>query len=374
MRRYTAAEIAERFGLKKHELPYVMHELLDGRYRLRGYHLSDPTRPHEWEIEDTMTELIFDMPEEEYFAREDNGSTKVRAALKSPNHYRAACQPFDGTRSTQLGTAIHRAVLEPDVFETKYLTEQPPFDPKDLHYLKRDAAKLLAKGFKAAGIAEEMGNKPQTVEGYLEIDQVQELAAWYKQYGTDDLIELPQKDLNIVRRVRDNVFAHPEAHLILDVGKSEVSAFAEIDGIECKGRFDWRLPGELWDIKSSWKSATPAGVSKAIAFRDMHVQAALYCELDSRCSAGPRPDFGWLAVETSEPFNVGVYRCGPQTMEEGRALMFQALETIAELQEQPGMFGGYSTKLEMLELPHWAFRANADDEDEQGELIPEIPF
>lgn len=318
--------------------------------------------------------LIQDLPEDDYHARPEYGSTQVRAALRSINHFKLACEPTEQTKSMRLGTAIHCAVLEPQRFEDLYLASKPPIDPGDLYYRKRETAEMLAAGLTIPDIADELDVKEETVDGYAEDDEVQALRVHYVNHPPDETPDLSDSQIEKVLRIRDRVRAHPEARLILEEGRPEVSAFAELDGVACKGRFDWYADGCIWDLKTTSKPASRDSVRKLIAWRDYHVQAGLYTAIDGEVRDGVLPEFGWLFVETQPPHNVGVYRCGRDTLEEGRELMFRALEIIAEYESDPHCFGGYCDILEIVNIPGWAFRATESDDDVDEEPVPEVPF
>lgn len=62
--------------------------------------------------------IYYGMANEDYHADKAIGSTSVKAVSVSPaNLY---FNPFKGSKSAHLGSAIHSALLEPDVFKRDY--------------------------------------------------------------------------------------------------------------------------------------------------------------------------------------------------------------------------------------------------------------
>nr|WP_282558178.1 hypothetical protein [Providencia sp. M-27] len=65
--------------------------------------------------------VIYGLSNEDYHNDEAISSTSVKAISVSPaNLY---FNPFKGSKSAQIGTAIHAALLEPGVFETDFILE-----------------------------------------------------------------------------------------------------------------------------------------------------------------------------------------------------------------------------------------------------------
>lgn len=302
-------------------------------------------------------EIIEGMPEVEYLRREEHGSSDLRAALKSLNHFRLKQEEDDEpTESQDLGTAIHCALMEPEKFEADYVAPLPPFDVTELYKKRRDAAALLAAGKTDEEISEAVGVKVKTVKKYLADRHVQALATHYEVYPPDEVPGLPKNEVDVARRVRDSALAHPAARDIIESSRAEVSMFGELDGVAVKGRVDAWQPLRYGDIKTTYKSVDPEGAGKIVAWRDLHVQAGLYCEI-GKLLEGRLPEWFWIFAETDPPYNVGVYECSMATMEEGRALVGWALDEIRLLEADPERFGGYSEESSLLSIPGWAYRA-----------------
>src|SRR5690554_8185442 len=68
-----------------------------------------------------MTIITTEMSNEEYHDLPDSISKSgLDLIVRSPAHYRFA-EHREPTRAMVIGTAIHAAILEPDVFATEYL-------------------------------------------------------------------------------------------------------------------------------------------------------------------------------------------------------------------------------------------------------------
>jgi hypothetical protein len=245
--------------------------------------------------------------------------------LRSPAHARAYLT--DGSNETEaqrLGTMIHTAVLEPDLFVKKY--RQGP-----------DAARNT-KAWKDADRA---------AVDELFFGELIKPAEW-----------------EICRSIQKSVSRHPLAKAWLSGGFAEQSVFWDDPDTElsCKARPDYvRQSGSdavvLFDLKTTTDCRPPAFV-KAVAEYGYHIQAAYY--LDGWNAIGPTKaeSFAFVAVEKAPPFSVWMHALGPQLIAEGRAAYKRALRIFKECQEVdewPG-YEGSDTVNTITELPSWATR------------------
>lgn len=113
-------------------------------------------------------------------------------------------------------------------------------------------------------------------------------------------------------------------------GESEVSAFWEADGVQCRGRFD-HLCGDdktIVDVKSC-DSAHPNAIQRSIENYGYDVQ----CEAYRQALETIRPElagavrFLWCFIETVEPYAVTVVEPDPTLRELGTRRWARALAT-----------------------------------------------
>jgi len=124
--------------------------------------------------------------------------------------------------------------------------------------------------------------------------------------------------------------SHPLIGNILKIGVPEVSVFAELCGVQCKGRIDWYqdldddrkamvirggVPFQvdssaisLYDLKTLGKgNAEEEAFMKYVGNNGLHIQAAFYYDLVSEVLGHPPARFSWIAVEREPPYMMAVY-------------------------------------------------------------------
>lgn len=263
-----------------------------------------------------------DVPEAVYHSWDAAGSSHLKLVGRSLAHARyEQLHPKEQTRAQALGSAIHRAVLEPDRFEWEYCATA-----------QCDRRTKEGKARWAAFVGKNAGK--EILEG---------------------------DDYATCLAMRDAVWANPHAAEILKgPGLIEASA-AWIDpetGLLCKGRMD-RLAEHgswswIWDVKST-EDASPSGFAKAVSKWDYHCQAAHY--LDGLNVLAPRKRrFGFIAVEKKPPYCVALYELEEEDLEMGRYDNEQRLAALKQAVES-GNWPGYSTEIEPLGLPGWRRKA-----------------
>lgn len=205
------------------------------------------------------------------------------------------------TDSTKLGTAIHKAILEPDAFDKTYIVT--PTKGKGLKQWRLDAKEA----------------------GYVSISQLQ---------------------MDIARTARDNAHAHHRAGRLLAGIKREhveqtfffqcpARAGDEIVPVMGKMRADLcRDDIEIWvDIKSTRK-VEPYGWSGESAHYDYDLTKAWYekgIDLAGQSGhVGTITDYFFLVVENQFPVRVELYHMGNATTTCGQDRLSHALGRWAE--------------------------------------------
>ena len=222
-----------------------------------------------------------------------------------------------------LGTAIHSAILEPDLFQSQFV-EMPGFN------LRSNAGKAERDAF----VAENHGKTCLKPEDYL-----------------------------MALRCRDAVFGHPLAHKLFSSGRAETSTFAidELTGELVKCRTDWENEAldAIVDVKSA-RSARQEDFERDAANLRYHFQPPWYFDVLER-HRGWRPEHWiWLVIEKGRWPRVGVYYQPPEDIELDRIEVQRHFERLAELRRTGAWPRSYTDK-EALPLgrPAWARRRAA---------------
>jgi exodeoxyribonuclease VIII len=226
--------------------------------------------------------------------------------------------PTVGSDSVDLGTHLHCALLEPDVFASTYI-KMPEFDGRT------NAGKLARQGF-LDGMA--LSNK----------------------------IVLDHDTYEMVIAMRDSALAHPVAKKLLTAsGQSEVSIFSEINELKVKCRPD-RIPDHkhfghmLIDVK---KTADIDTFAKSVINFRYHVQNAFYSDIYKRLT-GVMPRFIFVVV--GEKRSIGRHPCRvfelpAELVEMGRTTYLEDLESIREYQDF-----GCGLDIEELHIPGYLLK------------------
>ena len=197
---------------------------------------------------------------EDYHADPAIGSTSVKAASISPaNLY---FNPFKGSKAAHLGSAIHAAILEPELFRNDYL-------------LIPEVTSRASKEYKEAAACTNpeyilVGSEVETVTRMLESSRM-----------NDDFMDY-----------------------LTAPGASEVSMFATCPeaGLELKCRFDRLADNAPYplDVKSC-RDATERGFSNAFGQYRYHIQAAFYLYVLKLATGIERNQFAFFAIENTAP-------------------------------------------------------------------------
>ena len=260
-----------------------------------------------------MANQVIGLTNSEYRAQRGISKSDLDLIHQSPALLEwARNAPSDGSEAVDLGTHVHCAVLEPDVFAGTY-------------------RKAPAGGRTAADKA--------SVEAFAE------------HCKASGKICLDADTYDMVIAMRDSVLAHPTARdLLTGDGISESSIFGELDGVRVKCRPD-RLIRErniLVDVK---KVDDIDHLARSIQKFRYYVQAAFYSDIYEQWT-GHRPRFIFVAVGERRSIGrhpVRVFELEQAWAEAGRQEYKYDLERAREMEEF-----GVGMHVEALELPRWA--------------------
>jgi len=170
---------------------------------------------------------------------------------------------------------------------------------------------------------------------------------------------LTSGDYDGVLAIRDTVHADAWLNSIITGGKPMVEATAyaidPVTGELCRVRPDLYRPDlkGILDVKST-QSAHPDAFARAVVDYGYHAQEAFYS--DHWQSAGQDVEwFAFLAFEKKPPYAFAIYELPPSIVEEGRAMMRQALDTYHDCKTRD-VWPSYGEGVQELAFKRWAYR------------------
>lgn len=265
-----------------------------------------------------------DVPAEEYHAWPAASQTLLKVMRdRSPAHAREQMMnPKPPTPAMMLGTAVHTAVLQPDVFAREFM--QIP----DINRRTKAGREKWAQLVNYVG------------EEYL----------------------LRPDDYDLCLRIRDAVHAHPIASRLI-VGDTEQSVVwrDQHTGVLCKGRFDVlnTRVGALVDLKTT-RDASARSFTRDIYNFGYYLQAAHY--LAGAYAHGVELRYSTIiAVEREAPFCVAVYHIRDEAVAAGEGELHELLKRWAEC-ETSGHWPGYPEQATEISLPPWAWYEIKEDD------------
>lgn len=268
-----------------------------------------------------MLGTLHGLPSADYHAIDALGASGLRKLARSPRHFFAAHldpnRPAnEPTPAMRAGTLAHCAVLEPEALALRYVVKPP-------------------------------GHDGRTKEG----------KAWLQSVAPGFEI-VTADEWTTAQRQADAVRALPEIGPLFSNGRAEVSAFwvDEATGELCKCRPDWEAPaGEgvvLLDVKTT-QDASPAGFPRSIANFRYDLQAAWYSDGYEKASGRMVLGFVFTAVEADYPHAAAAYMLDDVTLDKARAENRRLLDLYAACKTS-GVWPGYPTDVQIVQLPAWA--------------------
>lgn len=287
-----------------------------------------------------QTGIVRDLDIDAYHSGDGISKTGLDLIDKSPYIFYARSRdpnrPPERARAGQLeGTLAHCAILEPAEFSKRYavLPADAPRRPTDAQW-------------KA---------KSPSLDSAAAMD-------WWRRWSADNdnktVISNDQYETAMLQA--DSVRRLPDIREALDVGEAETSAYwVDPDtGVLCRCRPDFMSPvGDagaiLLDVKT-YSDASPNEFRRQVARKRYHVQDQFYSDGYSIASGRRVLAFIFLAVETEWPYAASAVMLDDMSRDQGRADYRRNLNTYAQCLKT-GQWPGYSTGIETVSLPAWAF-------------------
>ena len=261
-------------------------------------------------------DIVHGMPDAEYHARPELSSTEARLLLQSPAKYRwRKDNPplIDDSPKFDIGKAVHAKVLGQGA-------EVVVVDADDWRTKAARDAREEARS---------QGKAP-----------------------------LLTREFDAVNAMAESVLANQTARALLSQpGDTEVSLFADVDGVPVRARFDF-LPdrSERRTVAADLKTTIDASLGefeKSVARYQYDVQAAWYLDALTAATGDDTAAFVFIAVEKEAPYLTGVYQLPTQWGEMGAVKARRARELFAEC-TSTGVWPGYPEEVRLLSPPTWA--------------------
>lgn len=271
------------------------------------------------------------LPESVYHAANAVSQSRLKTLAKSPAHLKwELANPKPPTDAMKRGTMIHKAILEPGVFDNAYVVVP------DL------TIGITTKDGKPA-------SSPKATAEYKE-----RLASFASANVGRTFID--QDDWDMCQAIRKSLYEHPTISAFIEEAQgTEVTGFWNdpATGLLCKMRVDADCPdlGTIFDIKTTQSASVEDFERTVFTFR-YYWQAAMY--MDGMAALGrPRTDYVIIAVETEAPYQAVAYNLKAEIIDLARkeiAPLMQLYKHCLERDEWPG----YPPSIVDIGLPAWA--------------------
>lgn len=258
-------------------------------------------------------DIITGMPNAIYHASVGISKSGLDLVARSPAHYRYG-PPRTASRTMELGSAMHSALLEPDLFAREYVNS--------------GAADRRASEYKQA--VKSIGDTGRVLT-QSEHDQIAgAVAALWAQEGPRLLL---------------NSATHRELSVYATDPETGVSVRVRPD-IVCQ------RSGVMADLKSTQDARAPAFERSIMNYR-YHVQAAFYMDVWEWATGDRINEFLILAVESAPPHAAKIYRVDDTAIAEGRRCYREALNAYADCLIRDEWPGYENDAPELIGLPDW---------------------
>lgn len=271
--------------------------------------------------------FIANMPNEIYHSQQEGiSSSGLKDVLRSPAHYKFKA-PRAQSRAMVIGSAIHAALLEPEVFKRDYV-------------LLKDVAARTASEYKQAA----------------------------KVHGSELVLTGPESDK--IAGMQEAVLSNSlMASRLSSEGWRELSLFVNCPntGVLVRVRFDLLTEsGVIVDLKKT-QDARPSAFSRAIDNYGYDLSAALYVDALS-WATGEQHSFEFAAVEEEMPHGHKLYQPCDTTLNEGRRKYQEALTLFAECEKSESWPSLECEEVEIISLPPYRL-AQIENELEDGGIF-----
>ena len=274
------------------------------------------------------------MTNKEYHGHKAIGSTMLSTLLLNAKKFKMI---RDGeleikTRAMDIGSALHKIVLEPQDFENEFIVGDFKIPTKIKELVENDEdvevypdevltpSGALSTSKKAKELLEKLEDK-------IYLTQNEKKAYDFYKENKDKII-LTLEDMEEVEKLRDKILTLPKLKKWIELGVAEKSFFGEIDGVEVKCRPDLLVKTKegyiVIDLKTMGGEATPETFAKSSGNFLYPLQEALYKEV-LRQNGIDVIDFVFAGVSKLEYSGAGYFRHDIQAIQYGEDLLKKAI-------------------------------------------------
>jgi exodeoxyribonuclease VIII len=264
------------------------------------------------------------VPDPDYRSIDALNISRLKALLRSPQHYLHELANPRRTEAMALGTAAHCAVLEPERFARDYAV-----------WTNRTASGRMSPRNGKVWDAFVAANAGKTI--------------------------LTEDDAETTQTLAAAVHLNPLAMRYLERGEPEVTLQSELGGRPCKGRVDWLTTIDNRAAIVGLKTARDCrhfAFGAAAAKLGYALQWAFYFDLFAKIREDA-PLMVEIVVESAPPHAMAVYRIPDDVLVYGRE-EYQRLMRLLEQCEAANEWPGPVPQEEELTLPSWCYQGEDD--------------
>lgn len=239
----------------------------------------------------------------DYDAHQGLNQSAAKLLSVSPAHFRDYLDsPRKETAALRMGTLVHMATLEPELFHLQLMVI-PEDAPKKPTEKQRNAKKP----------------KAETLEAIAWWDNFNEQAKGKTLVDADEQAAALKMGLALSAELK---------HWGVKPVATELALTCTYDGIALKGQLDLiSEDGWIYDLKTFEKRLSKYTVRSSVYKYGYAYQAAYYCLLFKQVFGLRAKGFRMVCVEKGSPNATGVYEIGGELLAEGMVQVVQTFET-----------------------------------------------
>lgn len=247
---------------------------------------------------------------EEYHSRPEISKSKLDLINKSELHY---LNPIAEQKDNlDFGSAVHDAVLLPELFKTKYVI----------------------------------------IPDSIKVRRGKEWDAFC--FENQGKIHLYKDTYQDVLTCRDRIMDDPLTGKIFINGEPEIAYISELEGMPVRCKPDYFSKSVGIDLKTTVCAEYSAFQRSIFRYR-YYVQAAFYLDIVSKVLGTEIKDFIFVAIESKPPFAIGIYLLDQESIDLGRKHYKADLEKIRNIKKDIKYTGYSQGKLQVIGVPQYAF-------------------
>lgn len=310
------------------------------------------------DVNDPEPGVFEDVPMDVYHEIDAASNTRLSKLRQSPAHLRAYLdKEEEETKALRLGRIIHKAVLEPELFEDQFTVLGACQATKGSGEPCTNSAKYVTPDGQLCGVHGDAEDHDESVN------------------------VVKDSEMETARGIQESVEQSPPARemIMKDPGVSEYTMIWEepdVDGLICKARIDRYAPhvpgdedgpdGAAVDLKTT-RDASPESFRKAIFNYGYFRQAAHYLR-GAEVLGRELGHFVIVAAEKNPPYGVRTYRVSDGLTDDVIGQLKDLYHLYAACMEHD-RWPGYPDKVQDISVPGWA---KDKIEDQRNEVVEHL--